>query len=77
MPTYRNLLADGDWQTRVAAATILTSCCGEMPEVVSNALLEALAVEQDDRARFGLLLRLGDVASNGAADALRLIKDKG
>ncbi len=75
MPTYRELLADADWQTRLAAAGALSACCRGRRAIVARDLLGALAVEPDDRVQLELLLLLGGVAGDEQAGILLAIVD--
>jgi hypothetical protein len=69
---YSRLLDDDDWQTRLGAAKVLTSCTGHRGEV-GGMLLERFDRETDPRVHFGLLLCLGDVGREQDAQFLQAI----
>lgn len=75
LPTYLALLKDDDWETRVAASGALRTCCPGSREAAATAMIEALAVERDERVRLVLLLDLCEVPCDQTEGVLKAIID--
>jgi hypothetical protein len=72
IPVYLERLGSEEWDVRLAAAKVLTTCV-EHRDIVGTNLLHCFERETDPRVHFGLLLCLGEVGRREDADFLKAI----